>query len=82
MFPECAQLYQARGWALFPEVDRVYVNTCAVASLGWRPKYDLRHVLESLRTGTDFRSPLALQVGIKGYHDTVFENGPYPVASS
>ena len=80
LFPECEALYAARGWKLFPSIDRVYVNDLAVAELGWRPKYDFRHVLESLRTNEDFRSPLAREVGKKGYHATVFDKGPYPVA--
>jgi UDP-glucose 4-epimerase len=79
LFPECEALYGARGWRLFPSIDRVYVNDLAVAELGWRPKYDFRHVLESLRTNEDFRSPLAREVGKKGYHATVFDKGPYPV---
>jgi nucleoside-diphosphate-sugar epimerase len=33
--------------------------------LGWRPKYDFRHVLDCLRAGVDFRSPLAREVGSK-----------------
>ena len=80
LFPDCDALYSARRWALFPHIDRVYVNHRAVAELGWRPKYDFRHVLESLRAQVDFRSELARQVGSKGYHATVFEHGPYPVA--
>jgi UDP-glucose 4-epimerase len=67
-FPECAELYAARGWALFATIDRVYVNELARRVLAWRPKYDFRHVLDSLRAGRDFRSPLALAVGSKGYH--------------
>jgi UDP-glucose 4-epimerase len=78
-FPECAQFYEARGWALFPTIDRVYVSELATRALGWRPKYDFRHVLECLRAEQDFRSPLALAIGSKGYHDRVFEGGPYPV---
>lgn len=78
-FPECRELYAARQWTLFPEIDRVYVNDRAVRELGWRPKYDFRHVLECLRGGVDFRSPLAREVGSKGYHATVFDQGPYPV---
>jgi hypothetical protein len=49
------------------------------SALGWRPKYDFQHVLESLRAGRDFRSPLALAIGSKGYHAQVFADGPYPV---
>lgn len=79
-FPECEALYAARGWKLFPTIDRVYVSANAMASLGWRPKYDFRHVLRSLLNGEDFLSPLAREIGSKGYHDTVFADGPYPVA--
>ncbi|WP_018235088.1 NAD(P)-dependent oxidoreductase [Ensifer sp. BR816] len=79
-FPECEALYAERDWKLFPSIDRVYVSARAVSSLGWRPKYDFRHVLSCLSRGEDFRSPLAREIGSKGYHDTVFAEGPYPVA--
>lgn len=79
-FPECEALYAARGWQLFPTIDRVYVSARAMASLGWRPKYDFKHVLRCLDRGEDFRSPLAIEIGSKGYHDTIFAEGPYPVA--
>jgi UDP-glucose 4-epimerase len=79
LFPDCAELYAARNWRLFPHIDRVYVNNLARRELGWRPKYDFRHVLDSLRAGVDFRSPLAREVGSKGYHSTTFAEGPYPV---
>jgi UDP-glucose 4-epimerase len=81
LFPESADLYAAHGWTSFPSIDRVYINHQAMAELGWRPKYDFHHVLKSLRLGQDFRSALALAVGSKGYHATVFQGGPYPVAS-
>ena len=80
LFPECAALYAAQGWTLFPSIDRVYVNHLAATVLGWHPKYDFHHVLKSLRLGQDYRSALAIAVGSKGYHATVFEEGPYPVA--
>jgi UDP-glucose 4-epimerase len=79
LFPDCRSLYAARKWSLFAHIDRVYVNELAVRELGWRPKYDFGHVLECLRTGADFRSPLARAVGSKGYHSTTFAEGPYPV---
>jgi UDP-glucose 4-epimerase len=78
-FPDCEVLFQKRGWKLFPHIDRVYVNDLARQELGWVPRYDFRHVLGALRTGTDFRSPLAVEIGSKRYHDHVFEEGPYPV---
>ncbi|WP_369720098.1 NAD-dependent epimerase/dehydratase family protein [Bradyrhizobium sp. LLZ17] len=81
LYPDCAQLYAARGWQLFPQIDRVYVNDRARRELGWRPEFDFAHVLSSLRTGQDFRSALAREVGSKGYHETTFDDGPYPVAS-
>ena len=80
LFPDCEALYAARGWKLLPSIDRVYVNDLAVSELGWRPKYDFQHVLACLRADADFRSPLAREVGAKGYHPTVFDKGPYPVA--
>jgi UDP-glucose 4-epimerase len=67
LFPEYAELYHARGWRLFPRIDRVYDSRKAMIELAWKPKYDFRHVLQSLRAGTDFRSRLARQVGSKGY---------------
>lgn len=81
LYPGCAELYAARGWRLFPQLDRVYVNDRARRELGWRPEFDFAHVLDSLRAGRDFRSALARDVGSKGYHDAVFDDGPYPVAS-
>jgi UDP-glucose 4-epimerase len=74
-------LYTARGWRLFPSIDRVYVNDRARSELGWQPEFDFAHVLSSLRAGRDWRSELARQVGSKGYHDTVFDEAPYPVVS-
>jgi UDP-glucose 4-epimerase len=68
LFPECERAYAARGWKLFPAIDRVYVNQRAISALGWRPRYDFRHVLARLGAGEDFRSPLARAVGSKGYH--------------
>jgi len=67
LFPECAELYGARKWRLFPRIDRVYDSRKAMAELAWKPKYDFRSVLECLRVGTDFRSRLAREVGSKGY---------------
>ena len=78
-FPECSELYAARGWTLYPTIDRVYVNELARHALGWHPTYDFRQVLDSLRADRDFRSALALAIGSKGYHAQVFTDGPYPV---
>jgi UDP-glucose 4-epimerase len=79
LFPECESLYAARGWRLFAQIDRVYVNRLARQHLGWRPKYDFAYVMGCLRANRDFASPLARAVGAKGYHDESFAEGPYPV---
>jgi UDP-glucose 4-epimerase len=79
-YPDCRALYAGRGWRLCPAIDRVYVNRAAREVLGWRPKHDFNHVLASLRAGEEFRSPLARQVGSKGYHSERFAEGPYPVS--
>lgn len=81
LYPDCTQLYAARSWRLFPSIDRVYVNERARRELGWRPEFDFAHVLNCLRAGLDFRSELARAVGSKGYHDTVFDDGPYPIVT-
>jgi len=79
LFPGMTALYAKRGWSMFQQFDRVYVNTLARRELGWNPKYDFAHVLDCLRDGKEWRSPLALIVGSKGYHDQIFEDGPYPL---
>ena len=71
--------YRERGWKMFPGIDRVYVNDRAREELGWQPRYDFGWVIKCLKTGEDFRSPLARVIGSKGYHDEVFAEGPYPV---
>jgi nucleoside-diphosphate-sugar epimerase len=75
LFPDADAEYARRGWAMFPVIDRVYVNDRARAALGWRPSYDFRHVLDRLKAGQDPRSPLARAVGAKGYH--AVPTGPY-----
>lgn len=77
--PDYQEVYAARGWAMFPGIDRVYVNERARQELGWRPKYDFARIVELVQSGEDPRSPLAQLVGSKGYHPTVFADGPYPV---
>ncbi|MBB3658076.1 UDP-glucose 4-epimerase [Rhizobium sp. BK650] len=79
LFPDMPALYATQGWTMFPKLDRVYVNALARQELGWNPKYDFTHVLDCLREGREWKSPLALAVGSKGYHEEVFEDGPYPL---
>lgn len=79
LVPQYLPEYQRRGWRMFNEIDRVYVNDKARAELGWQPKYDFRYIIGQLQSGHDFRSELTRQVGLKGYHEEIFEDGPYPV---
>lgn len=68
LFPDYEEEYARRGWKMFPSIGRVYVNERAREELGWRPRYDFRRVLDSLKAGLDPRSPLARAVGSKRYH--------------
>ncbi len=79
LVPGYEAAYLRRGWRLPPGIDRVYVNERARRELGWRPRYDFAHLIEQLRAGAELRSPLAVQVGAKGYHAESFAEGPYPV---
>lgn len=77
--PEYEAEFARRGWKMMPGIDRVYVNDRARAELGWQPRHDFRALMARLRSGDDIRSPLAREVGSKGYHERVFREGPYPV---
>ncbi len=77
--PDFEAIYANHQWNMFPSIDRVYVNDLARKELSWQPKYDFSWVLNCLKNKKDFRSPLALEVGIRGYHEQTFEDGPYPV---
>ena len=68
------------GWRLPERIDRVYDNRRARVALGWNPRFDFAEALRRLGVGEDYRSELARAVGSKGYHDEVFDDGPYPVA--
>ena len=72
-------VYAARGWTMFPGIDRVYVNARARRDLGWEPRYDFARVLALVAAGGSGRSPLAETVGSKGYHAEKFTGEPYPV---
>jgi len=79
LFPDYEEEYRRRGWKMLPGIDRIYVNRRAREELGWRPRFDFRHVLDRLQSGRAMFSPLAREVGSKGYHSQSFEDGPYPV---
>lgn len=77
--PQFDAIYRAAGWRMLPGIDRVYVNRRAVRDLGWTPNYGFEHALAALAAGAPIQSPLALTVGVKGYHEGAFEDGVYPV---
>jgi len=62
------EVYEKRGWKYFASVDRVYDSSAALQDLGWTPLYTFENALQRLAAGEDYRSPLMLQVGIRGYH--------------
>ena len=70
--------YRRRGWLMLPTIDRVYVNERARTELEWKPVVDFGRIVGILNRGEDFRSPLAIAVGAKGYHAKVYSEGPYP----
>jgi UDP-glucose 4-epimerase len=67
-FPDYEALYSARGWRMFPSIDRVYVNRRARLHLGWAPVHDFAWALGRLQDGGEVRSALAREVGAKRYH--------------
>ncbi len=69
LFPDYEALYARLSWRMFPSIERVYVNDRARGELGWSPRYDFRLALDRLEQGADPRSPLALSIGAKGYHE-------------
>jgi UDP-glucose 4-epimerase len=77
LFPDYEALYAERDWAMFPSIERVYVNERARAALGWKSRYDFRHALHRLAVGEDWRSALAQSIGAKGYH--ALSHGVYTV---
>ena len=77
--PGFVDVYARQGWAMFPRIDRVYVNGRARADLGWNPRYNFAGVIDRLDAGEDPRSPLARAIGSKMYHAQTFAEGPYPV---
>lgn len=66
--------YAQLGWQMAPSIERVYDSSRARADLGWQPRHDFASVLARARDTGDYCSPLAREVGVKGYHP----EGIYP----
>jgi len=83
--PSYIEEYARRGWTMFGTIDRVYDSSHAQTCLGWEPQYSFASAIKNLREGNDYRSPLTLLVGAKGYHSERFtehfKDGPYPIGS-
>ena len=82
LYPGLADLYARRNLQLLPVLDRVYSNRKARQLLNWQPKWDFAKALECLSQDRPVASQLAQEVGVKGYHNTIFTDGPYPVETS
>jgi nucleoside-diphosphate-sugar epimerase len=67
LFPNYGAVYAERGWSMFPQIERVYVNDRAKMELGWAPRRDFGYALDRLAAGEDWRSELARSIGTKGY---------------
>jgi nucleoside-diphosphate-sugar epimerase len=67
LFPNYEAVYAERGWSMFPQIERVYVNGRARIELGWAPRRDFGYALDRLAAGEDWRSELARSIGTKGY---------------
>jgi UDP-glucose 4-epimerase len=67
--PGYERVFEARGWSMLDEIERVYVNERARRDLGWQPRFDFGAALTALAAGRDPRSETARRVGAKGYHD-------------
>ncbi len=78
IYPDYERIYAAAGWSMHDEFDRVYVSRRAVDELGWRPRWNFAAILRQVEEGQPIGSDLARTIGRKGYHDVVFEDGPFP----
>ncbi|MCT7661842.1 NAD-dependent epimerase/dehydratase family protein [Mycobacterium deserti] len=81
--PRAAAVWAQRGWRFPASVDRVYVNTQARHTLGWRPSFDLDSVAAMVAESDSVRTPLSTLVGAKEYlgstyHDGLFSPRPSP----
>ena len=66
--PNVEDVFRSKGWTLLGRIDRVYDSSKAVKELGWEPEYTFERTVERIGKGEEWRSPLTLQVGRKGYH--------------
>ena len=77
--PAYVDVFARHGWTMTASLDRVYVNGLARTELGWQPQWDFARAVARLAETDDVRSPLAIEIGSRGYHPETFAEGPYPV---
>lgn len=77
--PKLMAHFERLKWSLFPQIERVYVNVAARRDLGWAPKYGINEILEGIVDGRLSKSTISKQIGSKGYHEQLFDEGPFPV---
>jgi UDP-glucose 4-epimerase len=77
--PGFEAVYRQLGWRMFPTLDRVYSNARARQALAWQPATGFQSVIERVAAGQPMETPLAEQIGRKGYHGEAFRDGIYPV---
>ncbi len=80
--PAWQPVYARLGWRMAPSLDRVYDNARARADLGWRPRHDFAAVVARAGEAGDIRSPLAREIGAKGYHGDAHAGGRYPLGGT
>jgi nucleoside-diphosphate-sugar epimerase len=68
--PRAAEVWAARGWRFPSRLDRVYVNAAARRDLGWRPRYDLQAIAESVAVTGAVATPWGRLVGSKPYAES------------
>ncbi|KAI6809750.1 hypothetical protein KC332_g1601 [Hortaea werneckii] len=68
--PAQAKTLLDRGWRLPTRLDRVYDPSKAIAELDWTPIYTFERAVAQIQDGRDWRSPLTVQTGRRGYHAT------------
>ncbi|RMY99019.1 hypothetical protein D0862_07311 [Hortaea werneckii] len=68
--PAQAKILLERGWKLPMRIDRVYDPSKAIAELEWTPIYTFERAVTQIKDGREWRSPLTVQTGRRGYHAT------------
>ncbi|KAK4625546.1 uncharacterized protein CLAFUR5_05860 [Fulvia fulva] len=66
--PKEAENLVSIGWRLPARIDRVYDSSKAIEDLDWKPVYTFARAVARVIDKQEWRSPLTLAVGKRGYH--------------